>query len=55
MKENNNDDNNDDNSYNQMIIYNMRIINKIYTWFQDLTWIFSFELINIFHDIFDHW
>ena len=30
MKENNNDDNNDDNSYNQMIIYNIKMINKIY-------------------------
>ena len=55
IKKNDNDDNNDDNFYDQMIIYNMKMINKIYAWFQDLTQIFSFELIDIFHDIFDHW
>ena len=31
MKENDDDNNNDNNSYDQMIIHNMRIINKIYT------------------------
>ena len=51
-----NDDNNDDdnNFYNQIIIHNMRIINKIYTRFQDLIRILSSESIDIFHDIFNH-
>ena len=31
MKENDDDDDNNDDFYNQMIIYNMRMINKIYT------------------------
>ena len=30
MKENDNDNNDNDNSYNQIIIYNMKMINKIY-------------------------
>ena len=36
VKKNDNDDDDDDNSYNQMIIYSMRMSNKIYIWFQDL-------------------
>ena len=36
MKKNDNNDNNDNNFYNQIITYNMRMINKIYIQFQDL-------------------
>ena len=53
-----NDDNNNDNkdnSYNQMIIHSMKMINKIYTWFQDLMRSLISESIDIFHDISNHW
>ena len=55
IKENDDNDDNNNNSYNQIIIYSMRIINKIYTQFQDLIQIFSPESIDIFHNIFNHW
>ena len=54
MKKDNNDEDDDNNLYNQIIIYSMRMINKIYTRFQDLIRTFSSESIDIFHDIFDH-
>ena len=54
MKKNDDNDNDDNNSYDQMIIHNMKMINKIYIQLQDLTRTFSPESIDIFHDIFDH-
>ena len=54
MKKNDDDDNNDDDFYDQMIIYNMRMINKIYIRLQDLIKILSSESIDIFRDIFNH-
>ena len=55
VKENDDNDNDNNDFYNQIIIYNMRIINKIYIQLQNLIRTFSPESIDIFRDIFDHW